>query len=142
MERFWAKVDKSGDCWLWTASKTKEGYGYFRFDGAMRKAHRMSWLLTNGEIPEGMLVCHTCDNPSCVNPKHLWLGTNRDNMDDMNAKGRHGFAQRTHCPRNHEYDKQNTREYTNPITGQFMRACRKCDSVRKQNIRASRGSVV
>ena len=142
MERFWAKVDKSGDCWLWTASKTKEGYGYFRFDGAMRKAHRMSWLLTNGEIPEGMLVCHTCDNPSCVNPKHLWLGTNRDNMDDMNAKGRHVFAQRTHCPRNHEYDKQNTREYTNPITGQFMRACRKCDSVRKQNIRASRGSVV
>jgi hypothetical protein len=136
MQRFWDKVDKSGDCWLWTASKTHQGYGYFRFDGTMRKAHRMSWLLANGEIPDEMFVCHTCDNPSCVNPEHLWLGNNQDNMDDMNIKSRHAMTKRTHCPKGHEYDEQNTRKYTNPITGQFMRACRKCDSVRKQKIRA------
>ena len=145
LHRFWSKVDKQGpihpvcgQCWIWIAGKYSTGYGQH----GNYRAHRYSWNLYYGEIPVGVFVLHRCDNPACVNPKHLFLGTHQDNMDDMNAKGRHGFAQRTHCPRNHEYDKQNTREYTNPITGQFMRACRKCDSVRKQNIRASRGSVV
>lgn len=137
MERFWNKVDKSGDCWLWTASKTHQGYGYFRFDGKMCKAHRMAWLLVNGEIPNEMLVCHSCDNPSCVNPEHLWLGTNQENMDDMNKKGRHALTKRTHCPKGHEYDDNNTRKYTNPVTGQFMRACRACEKSRGRARRAS-----
>lgn len=136
MQRFWNKVEKTDGCWLWTASKNRQGYGYFRFDGKMMKAHRMAWLLVHGEIPEGMLVCHTCDNPSCVNPEHLWLGTNQDNQNDMNAKGRHGFTKRTHCPRGHEYNEVNTREYTNPVTGQFMRACRECDKLRTRSRRA------
>jgi len=136
MKRFWDKVEKTDGCWLWTASKSEDGYGYFRFDGGMRKAHRMSWLFTNGEIPEGMFVCHSCDNPSCVNPEHLWLGTNQDNQDDMNEKGRHGFTKRTHCPKGHEYDEENTRKYTNPTTGHSMRACRACDRTRTRIRRA------
>lgn len=95
-ERFWSKVDKGphpGGCWLWTAYIQKSwGYGVFGIkrngkDGTVL-AHRHSWFLVNGEVPDGMLVCHSCDNPRCVNPDHLWVGTNNDNMQDMKQKGR------------------------------------------------------
>jgi hypothetical protein len=92
-DRFWAKVeyDKAG-CWLWTASLSEDGYGYFgvhEVDGwRMRKAHRIAYQLAYGPIPEGVRVLHTCDDPRCVNPEHLFLGTQTDNMRDMAAKGR------------------------------------------------------
>ena len=87
-ERFWNKVDKSGECWLWTASTLGKGYGQF-WDGNKRvTAHRFSWVLHNGPIPEGLHVLHHCDVPVCVNPEHLWLGTNADNVHDCMAKGR------------------------------------------------------
>lgn len=88
MERFWSKVDKSSECWEWQAEKNQHGYGGFYFLGKKQKAHRVSWQLTYGDIPDGQLVLHTCDNPSCVNPLHLWLGTQDDNMKDCAAKGR------------------------------------------------------
>lgn len=87
-DRFWSKVDKADDCWIWTGGKTYGGYGVFCLDGQMRRAHRIAWIITNGPIPDGMEVLHRCDNPPCVNPAHLCLGTHQDNMDDMARKGR------------------------------------------------------
>ena len=93
--RFWPKVDKRGpdDCWNWTGAKWNFGHGAFslvttRNSEKQTGAHRVSYQLAFGPIPEGMLVCHSCDNPSCVNPRHLFVGSNLDNMRDMVAKGR------------------------------------------------------
>jgi hypothetical protein len=90
--RFWQKVKISDDisCWEWTASKRHFGYGQINIRRYPFKAHRLSWIIHFGVIPNGFCVCHRCDNPGCVNPSHLFLGTQTDNMTDMNRKLRHG----------------------------------------------------
>lgn len=75
-------------CWLWTAKKWKDGYGYFMKEGKAQAAHRYMYALYKGNFDKNLHVLHTCDNPSCVNPEHLWLGTQKDNMQDMHKKGR------------------------------------------------------
>ena len=87
-ERFWEKVDKSGACWEWTAGKNSDGYGQIKIKGRQIKAHRLSWELHSTPIPDGMQCLHRCDNPACVNPKHLFLGTHKDNMVDKKIKER------------------------------------------------------
>ena len=84
------QIMESG-CWEWNGGFFKTGYGQFKLNKSSELAHRASWILHNGEIPEKMCICHTCDNRKCVNPKHLFVGTYTDNMQDMIRKGRRGF---------------------------------------------------
>lgn len=102
-DRFWEKVDQSSPdgCWLWTGARSPQGYGRFqsggRVNGRSSVASRFSWQLAFGPIPAGMFVLHRCDNPPCVRPDHLFLGTNSDNMADMVNKGR--YVSRERLPR-------------------------------------------
>lgn len=87
-ERFWSRVDKTGECWNWTSYKIG-GYGAIKYKGKMYKAHRISYQLAFGKIQSGLFVCHKCDNHKCVRPNHLFLGTAKDNNDDACQKGHH-----------------------------------------------------
>lgn len=96
-QRFWMKVDRRGpdECWPWKGTKLRHGYGVLYKPGKTSeyvRAHRFSWSLVNGPIPDGMVICHRCDNPNCVNPAHLFVGSIADNNHDRNAKGRDGRA--------------------------------------------------
>lgn len=87
-DNFWSRVDKSGDCWIWTGAKNRRGYGVTSVDHRQVRAHRLAWEYTHGSIPGRQYVCHTCDNPPCCNPAHLFLGTHEDNMRDRSMKKR------------------------------------------------------
>lgn len=101
--RFWSKVNKLGprhpvlgQCWVWTGSLTKKGYGQFwiKSSGQSERAHRVAWMFRFGDIPEHQCVLHACDNPNCVRPSHLFLGTKTENMEDRDRKGRQAKGKR------------------------------------------------
>lgn len=124
--RFWSKTAQVGDCLEWTGSRLKgRGYGLFHFEGKTQRAHRVAWFLTHGEWPSAN-VLHTCDNPACVLPLHLFDGDQRDNVLDMYAKGRESGAPRwqaakTHCSHGHEFSDDNVW-----IDSTGARRCRTC----------------
>lgn len=113
------------ECILWSKNKNKRGYGITMFRGKCMGAHRASWIENYGDIPDGMLVCHKCDNPSCINPEHLFLGTQSENMQDCKRKGRlipppHPVAK--YCVHGHEFTPDNTK-----IDYRGRRKCKSCD---------------
>src|SRR6266850_5551698 len=101
-ERFWAKVDKTGQCWVWTGGKFRCGYGVVKRDGKLLKAHRLAWQMHFGRIPDGAFIMHHCDNPPCVRPQHLFPGTNADNVADKIAKGRQAYGERITANRTYQ----------------------------------------
>lgn len=113
-------------CWEWQNAKNNRGYGKATYNGKLELAHRISYRLHNHrEIPKGMIVCHTCDNPGCVNPLHLFLGTYSDNMQDCKNKGRldtKGNAYKTYCKHGHPFNAANTH-----WRADGTRCCRACD---------------
>src|SRR3990167_11441832 len=107
IKRFMDKIKKTDNCWIWTATKTPKGYGQFSLNGKMVRVHRVSYQLFKGDIPNGLMLDHLCRNPSCVNPDHLEAVTNKVNQ----LRGNTIIAKQvstTHCPKGHEYTKENT----------------------------------
>lgn len=134
IERFFQKVDKSGDdkfpdCWIWKGGRTSKDYGSFAYYTKKPAigAHVSSHLFHIGEVPKGMFVCHRCDNPPCVNPKHLFLDTNSGNMKDMFKKDRQGSSsrRRTHCRKGHLFEEFGVYERKRK-NGRADRVCKKC----------------
>src|SRR5689334_12116829 len=123
VDRFWEKVHRTETCWEWKGSRSKPmGYGRITTrNGSVELAHRISWMLFRGDIPTGQYVLHHCDNPPCVNPEHLFLGTYSDNNLDMAHKGRHWQVIKTVCRNGHPFDIANTYR-----TNKGHRQCRKC----------------
>lgn len=123
-------VSESG-CWVWTgvlhtSTKYPAGHhGMTMYKGKSISTHRAMWIAVHGSIPEGKHVCHTCDVPACINPEHLWIGTHRENMADMNRKGRNPMASKTHCKRGHPFSPENTylQRSGATIRGRGCRAC-------------------
>lgn len=142
IERFWSKVDKGGDCWLWTAATFSTGYGAFYYGGRNHHASRVSFEIANGPITGSGYVCHTCDVRSCVRPSHLYLGTAADNARDAVERKRyrtgtdHPSGARTHCPRGHEYTPENTYRRKDR-NGRMCRTCMKLSSQVQNGIRYS-----
>jgi hypothetical protein len=111
MERFWTKVLKKGskECWPWLGGHKSGGYGCFYFREIVWSAHRVSYFLSFGNIPNGLHILHKCDNTNCVNPSHLFSGTHSDNMRDMFSKKRWTPQKRTTCPHGHKFEGENIR---------------------------------
>ena len=86
--KFWSCVDKGPGCWKWNAAHTSAGYGQIRIEGKTVYTHRVVWEMGHGSIPNKQYICHTCDTPACVRPSHLFIGTQKDNMQDASRKGR------------------------------------------------------
>jgi hypothetical protein len=141
IERITARVspEPNTGCWIWLGDRDSGGYGRLMVDGKRRSAHRFAWEIANGRpAPADREVCHRCDNPSCVNPDHLYAGTSRDNKLDCLLRGRHAWASRTHCKNGHEFNEANTRWATSPISGRAFRNCRRCASLATQRAHRKR----
>lgn len=130
---------ESNECWIWDGAFTSHKLGArsrpsVRIDKKGLLAARIIYYLWFGKDPGTLFVCHTCDNASCVNPAHLWLGTHTDNMIDMASKGRakNPQTQKTHCPQGHEYNSENT--YYGMRKGCQVRQCRICGRERKRKL--------
>jgi hypothetical protein len=127
LQRFWSRVDKTDSCWVWRNAPAP-GYGTIGFGGRNFMAHRVSWELTHGPIPRGLVVDHLCRNPSCVNPAHLECVRQRENV--IRGIGPASRALATHCQRGHEFTPSNTSWIRNKWGR--VRKCRQCKNERRR----------
>lgn len=131
LQRLDLKTVKGKGCWEWTGAMGDYGYGIILYKGKRFAAHRLSWIVRVGEIPEGMCVLHKCDNKQCTKPSHLFLGTQADNMRDCYSKGRHWAQKQTECLRGHPLSGENIR-----VGKDHRRICRICERLRIRKHRA------
>lgn len=131
IQGFWSLTRPKGKCLEWAGKKDPNGYGTFYFSGENYRAHRISFWLANKSDPGAYQVCHSCDNPWCVEPNHLFLGTASDNLKDCVAKGRHPLASKTHCKNGHELKGEHIRLIVRP-DGRHNRECLLCKSARQR----------
>jgi hypothetical protein len=129
-EKFWSLVRKDQACWAWTGGTNGRGYGALHVAGRKVLAHRFSYELHFGRIPPGRVIMHRCDNPICVRPDHLKLGTQLDNIADREAKGRGAWKPQPTCPRGHAFDAVNTY-----LKSDGRRRCRECARICKADRR-------
>ena len=132
-ERFEAKVspEPTSGCHLWTGAVDGKGYGRFKCGGRLEGAHRVAWRFVYGPVPPGMHVLHRCDVPGCVSIRHLFLGSNLDNVYDKLAKGRDHNTRKTHCAKGHPFSGENLR-----LRSSGERECRRCIQASQARYRA------
>jgi hypothetical protein len=130
-EKYFAK--NSNNCWIWTGAKNYNGYGRFKYKKKMYGAHRFAYILYKEDIPEELCVCHTCDNPSCVNPDHLWLGTRKENNKDMIRKGRDNTSYWLGKKRSKEARKKMSKAKKGKLSPRFWKG-KKFTEEHKQNL--------
>ncbi len=124
---FWSKVDKTDSCWNWIAGKNQKGYGTFETEKT-QMAHRISYEDVKGDIPKGLVIDHLCRNRACVNPEHLEVVSNLENIQrGLTGKINHHNSKKTHCLKGHEFTKENTY-----LSSKGSRECRACHRIRER----------